>query len=118
MVICIGLAMGRLLVFLMDHDEHWILYGKTEWQKDKTSAVFDTPVTIPIDDEFKEVKIQAWDLDKFKPDQIDVMSNHDLIGTVTINIRKLVDKPEYSTALYNSKLSGDAGQLTISSTRV
>merc|ERR1711916_279510 len=68
---------------------------------------FEKSVTVPAEDAtYSQLKIDVYDLDKFKTEeQIADVANHDLIGTVTLPIRKLVQNPSFARPLYNAKMS-------------
>ena len=108
------------LVYVMDHDDIFRLVGRTEYIKDVVDCTFEKTVTVPAEDAtYSQLKIDVYDLDKFKTEeQIADVANHDLIGTVTLPIRKLVQNPSFARPLYNAKMSGDAGTITITSVRV
>eukprot|EP00300_Choanocystis_sp_HF-7_P031791 c41455_g1_i1.p2 GENE.c41455_g1_i1~~c41455_g1_i1.p2 ORF type:complete len:176 (-),score=49.65 c41455_g1_i1:53-547(-) len=113
-----GKSDPQLMVYLLGYDETWQLFDKTEFHKDVNECTFEKRVTIPLDQNHKSVKIDLYDLDKFKAGEVDNLANHDLIGTATVAIRKLEDNPRYTASLYNAKLSGDAGVVVLTSRRV
>merc|ERR1712107_434330 len=85
------------LVYAMDHDDIFRLVGRTEYIKDVVDCTFEKTVTVPAEDAtYSQLKIDVYDLDKFKTEeQIADVANHDLIGTVTLPIRKLVQNPSF-----------------------
>eukprot|EP00030_Apusomonadida_sp_AF-17_P007692 a842639_189.p1 GENE.a842639_189~~a842639_189.p1 ORF type:complete len:168 (+),score=59.89 a842639_189:27-506(+) len=112
-----GKSDPQLVLYLLDYDENWQLFDKTEFVRDTTECTFTKRITIPLDQNHKTFKIDLYDLDKFKAGEVDDLSNHDHIGSAVVTIKKL-ESGAYTTALYNPKLSGDGGVVAMTARQV